>query len=350
MGAMSLDFLNANGARRVRNYDTQPSLLTDGITQSEDPETKLDWDIEVPMDDWRPIDVRNALGGETWQARPERFVDGKDVGRTVAWLQSRERFPVPVRLSQIGAVVMRGYDGELRREYQKIERVVSLAADLFPWDEVESFARALRVYNYRLLIVPEPTDGWSFDFERMRHAAQDRTNYEMAQLERQALNNDQGVPTIVDGRLAARTTLPSNSTDAVVGIIKTHSRNYLHPTGWGAYYALEPGQRTPAFRMEGRSFDLISWYVRLDGSLGEMPNWGVVRLEIPQMFFKDGAQSDWGYLDRVSRVIYDYRTRDRTYRRAPVSILPIQRAEESLGALFTDSDNLIGQFYRMTGL
>jgi hypothetical protein len=335
-----------------------PDLLGDGITLSDDPEEETGLDYEVEAQHWEPIDVPERPSHGDPAIEPVRFVDGKDVGRTVAWLQSREGYPVPVRLAEIGAVVMRNVGGQLRREYGTVERVVSLVVDFFPWDEVESFALALHEQGFRLLPCKLPdsdSDGqreWGllFDFERMRKTTQNRSNDEMIRLERHALAMGSNEPTIVDGRLEPRAGAFNARTDPVVGIIKTHSRNYLHPQGWRVFYRLRPGQRTPAFRLEARNLDVISWYLRLDGAAGELPNWGVVRVELPQRYFEDTLLRDTRYLDGVSRLACRYRCFDSGYGRAAVSIAPIQRAEESLGAIFTNADTLISRFYHLTGL
>ena len=88
----------------------------------------------------------------------------------------------------------------------------------------------------------------------------------------------------------------------------------------------------------------------MEGDRGELPNWGVVRLEVPAPFFEQALGQDWAYLDRLSQVICAYRCRDESYGRAAVSIDPIRRAEESLGALFTQADKLISRFYHLTQL
>src|SRR2546427_13027432 len=104
---MGLDFLRLHGARRVRSYDPQPLLLDAGVVQSDNPDETVGLDYERPPQHWTPRDVMGSVSPADWPLRPVRFVDGKDVGRTIAWLQSREGFPVPVRLSEIGAVVLR---------------------------------------------------------------------------------------------------------------------------------------------------------------------------------------------------------------------------------------------------
>jgi hypothetical protein len=355
-----MDFLRRHGARRVREFAPQPELLTNGTPLQND-EEKIKLDYELPTSDWAPRDLPPECPPD-WEAQPLRFVDGKDVGRTVAWLQSEEGFPVPVRLAEVGAVALRINENaegqrELRREWSKVERVVAFMADLFPWDEVEEFAYALQGTGFRLLPIyvgDEENNSAPlnmFDFESMRQRAADGSKNEMLRLEREALGQDNLTPSLVDGSLEAHSAGFGES-DAVVGLVKTHSRNYLNAEGWRTFYQLEPCQRTPAFCVPGRErrkLDVISWYVRLDGARGELPNYGVVRVEVPKPFFEDNGK-DWTYLDRVSKLICDYRCRDAGYGRAAVSIHPIQRAEESLGSLFTQSDTLVSRFYHLTGL
>lgn len=345
---MGLEFLRDNGGRRIRRYDEQPFLLDDGTTLDTAPEGDINLDYERPRDEWQPHAVAAGTGGG-WATRPVRFVDGKDVGSTVAWLQTREGYPVPVRLSEIGAVVLRDVGGELRREFARVERVVSMMVD-FPWDEVESFAMALQREGIRFLPCSQPEGGLTFDFERMRKTTQNGSNEEMIRLERLALAQGSATPTLVDGRLEPRAGAFDDTCDPVAGLIKTHSKNYLHHQGWRVFYALQPGQRTPAFRLAQKDLTVVSWYVRLDGDRGDMPNWGIVRLEVPEPYFDRQLGRDWSYLDRLSGLVRAYRSRDATYGRAPVTIHPIQRAEESLGSLFTAGDKLISHFYRLTGL
>lgn len=358
---MGLDFLQNNGGRRIRDYAPQPLLLTDGMVQDNHPDetddrASINLSLEVERDKWQPRDVTATTIPSDWSYQPIRFVDGKDAGRTVAWLQSSEGYPVPVRLSEIGAVVMRNVDGKLRREFELVERVVSLIVDLFPWDEVESFAIALQQNGFRLLPSQKPTPDANnpnqdvmFDFERMRKTTQNRSLDEMTRLEKQALAQASHIPTIVDGRLEPRTGAFEHS-DPVVGLIKTLKKIQLHREGWQLFYSLQPGQRTPAFQINSAQLKVVSWYLRLDGQRGELPNWGIVRLEIPQLFFENTLASDWRYIDCLSQLVCDYRCRDAGYSRSAVSIHPIQRAEQSLGALFTQSDMLINRFYYLTGL
>jgi len=49
-------------------------------------------------------------------------------------------------------------------------------------------------------------------------------------------------------------------------------------------------------------------------------------------------------------LICQYRCTDKSYQRASVSLYPIQRAEECLGALFTGAETIINRFYSLTQL
>jgi hypothetical protein len=349
-------FLRRYGARRVREYGPQPELLTE--TSSLKNETdKVDLNYEVKIKSWEP----RCLPEECQEGEylPQRFIDGKDVGRTVAWLQSAEGYPVPIRLAEVGAIAMEiveNSDGEreLRREWHDVERVVAFMAELFPPHEVEEFAAVLQANGYRLLPVyagNEDTQNF-FDFESMRHRTIDTSKNEMLRLEREALTQDSKKPSLVDGSLEAHSAGFGQS-DPIVGLVKTHSRNYLNAEGWRTYYQLEPCQRTPAFFVPGtrhHKIDVISWYVRMAGANGELPNYGVVRVELPKPFFEEVMKQNWTYIDNVSNLVCDYRCRDAGYGRASISIHPIQRAEESLGALFSQSDSMISRFYRLAGL
>jgi hypothetical protein len=133
-------------------------------------------------------------------------------------------------------------------------------------------------------------------------------------------------------------------------MIKGHHRNYLHQQGWRVYYSLRSGQRTPAFFLKQKNVAIVSWYVRIDGGQGDLPNNGIVRLEIPAKFFDQKLGGDWNYINRLSRLVCEYRCKDRSYERASVSLYPIQRAEESLGALLVGSDSIIHRFYKLTQL
>lgn len=350
---MGLDFLRDNGARRMAAYDPQPPLW-DAPTDEADVPEEVTLDYEIDRASWTARVVTQPPGWDPldWPERPVRFIDGKDVGQTIAWLRAPGGYPVPVRLSEIGGVAVRVADGLCRRESASVERVVSMVVDPFPWDEIESFAAALQVNGFHLLPAtpPGPNRKPSFDFEEMRKAAQNRSNTEMAVLEEAALAQDHLTPTIVDGRLEPRSGGFDQSRSPVVGVVKSHSKNYLHALGLQLLYQLRPGERTPLFEITGK-LPVVSWYLRLVGDGGGMPNWGIVRVEVPRSRLARRIRAEqYAYADRLSHLLCAYRCRDATYARAPVSLHPVVRAEALLGALFTPGSILASRFYRLCDL
>jgi hypothetical protein len=349
---MSLEFLLHYGGRRLRQYVEQPPLDSSGTSGDEEEGPQVALDFEMPSDAWQPRSV--VAEPLDPAAMPLRFIDGCHAGETVAWLCDAAHHPIPVRLAEIGGVCMRIDGRTLSREFVHLERVVSLILDPFPWHEVESFATALRKYEFRLLpanqpIIAEGKRGLVYDYEQMRHQAHIRIQYEMEVLEELALFQNLEGLSLVDGPLRAGHHRMNLSAYDVVGVIKRHCENYLHAQGWRAYYQLEPGQRTPAFQLRSKDLPVVSWYLKLDGAHGAMPNWGIVRVEISVEHF-ERQRCNFRYLDRVSHALLRLRCRQGSYARAPVSLEPIVRAEESLKSLFTPPNTLAQRFYHLTGL
>ena len=71
-------------------------------------------------------------------------------------------------------MVVRVEQGECRREHAVTKKVISMVADVFPWDEVEGFAAALQTAGMRLLTARTLDGQPSYQFETMRRAAEHR--------------------------------------------------------------------------------------------------------------------------------------------------------------------------------
>jgi hypothetical protein len=94
---------------------------------------------------------------------------------------------------------------------------------------------------------------------------------------------------------------------------------------------------------------VVSWYLKIDGTRGAMPNWGIVRAEISCTHF-ERQRCSFTYLDRISNALLHLRCRQNSYARAPVSMEPIVYAEKSLKSLLTAPATLAQRFYHLTGL
>jgi hypothetical protein len=343
---MSLDFLLQYGGRRLWQYIEQPPLDPTEEDESEEAPSIL-LDVEQPLDAWKPRDV--AADAVDPAALPQRFIDGCHYGGTVAWLRDALGHPIPVRLAEVGGVCLRSEGRNLRRQFAHIERIVSLIVDPFPWHEVESFATALASIDMRLLPALPPKieeeRRLTYDYASMEQRTYTQAQVEMRILEELALDQEPDVLTLVDGPLGRL------EHAGAIGVIKQHRKNYLglNARCWQVFYELEPGERTPAFRLASQSSPVVSWFLKLDGARGALPNWGIVRVEISLTQFERQG-SDFDYLDRLSNALLHLRSRQGSYARAPVSMEPIVRAEASLKSLLTPPATLAQRFYHVTGL
>lgn len=343
---MGLDFLVHYGGRRLRQYLEQPPLDASAGDETEQ-ESKVALDFELPLDAWQARSVRAGVVDPF--VIPQRFIDGCHYGHTAACLYDSFRHPIPVRLAEIGGVCMQLEGRSLRRQFAHVERIVCFIVDAFPWYEIEDFAAALAPLEMRLVpalppIIEEKRQ-LTYDYASMDQRTYTQAQVEMRVLEELALEQDLEVLSLVDGPLG-RLEHPR-----AIGVIKQHRKNYLgsHSQSWQVFYDLEPGQRTPAFRLASQSSPVVSWFLKLDGAHGAMPNWGIVRVEISATHF-ERQNSDFKYLDSISNALLHLRSRQGSYARAPVSMEPIVRAEESLKSLLTAPATLAQRFYHLTGL
>lgn len=365
---MTIGFFSQHGGQRGAGAPPAPELSRDndeiqepgdddadagGPSDDAGGREQVELGAEVPASFWAPLDLALPPGYQArdFPFRPRRFVDGKDVGLVVAALRAPQGYPVPVRLSQIGAVVLADEDGVLRRQAEIVERAVTFITHPFPWHEIEALAIALQGHELRLVharepAVQDPAELWSYAL--CRKVTFNASNNEMKQLEEGlAARFYDDVPTVVDGRLEPRFGERTQRT-AVIGVIKTHQGRYLHPLGLQARYALRPRQRTPYFFLDTGGFRVVSWYLRFASGL---PDQGIVRVELPRGYFEDMPPSERrAYVDGLSATLYQYRCRQEDYGRAAVSLHPIVRAEESLGALLQPMNRLVSRFYRLSGL
>jgi hypothetical protein len=353
-------FFSRHAATAVAAYPDQKELDSAG----EEREERIEWSAEEPEDEWEPIWLSEAepKAGE----RPERFIDGCHTGHAIACLRAPGMgWPIPVFLAEVGGVAVETRGRALVRTFFGVERVLSFVTDPFPWEEVEAFASAIgQLPELALRLLPTERPKVAdlidlFDYEKMRKAAQNRANYEMALWEAVALAANRNAPTLVDGRLEPR--LRSSSVAAqfalVVGVVKTHSANLLHPRGWRTLLNLKPAYRTPYFRLaktaKGDANDLpvATWFLKLAGAGGTMPNWAAVRVEVPWVQLEREPASDrTGFVNRLSRWLIDTRCRQQSYARMPVSLEPVVRAEDSLKSLFTPFGVLRNRFLRHAGV
>lgn len=366
-----LKFINNYEGRRIeKEFGMKPYFVEPDEDDEETTEDYgLDLGLEVEAGKWQVINPQlpPSWRPQDWKSRPVRFVDGKDVGQTVAWLRGTDGSFVAIRLAEIGSVVMRIYNGELRREFAQVERVLAMNTAAFPWEEVESFALALREHEIYLLPTKRTPEEFELNFEQIRKFTQRRSAQEMMVLEEFALAQHNDIPTIVDGTLKDHESGFDVTESPVFGVVKTQQKLYVDRQGQEVLFELNAGMRTPAFSFSydtsrrgdklGKRLPIIAWYARLCGNSNVEPNVGIVRIEVSQKWFtaKGYGENEINsagkeFINQLTRTIYEYRCRQQNYRRMNISLEPIVRAEESLGALFCPPNYLKNKFYRLTNL
>lgn len=350
-------FFRTYAAAPVGPTPVQPAVPPDD--GDEDVAEAVDRTIEKGEDAWKPLPVEKhpAKDGEF----PRRFIDGSQAGQPVLCVRSPQGWPIPLVLSEVGAVELKLVGRRFERGFVAVERVLSFVADPFPWEEVEGFAAELLnkpELNLRVLPanMPDLKQHSPFDYEVMRKQAYNRAQQEMATLERLAVATARSVTTLIDGPFTRVMGSPGNTDPLVIGIAKTHSKNYLHARGWRTLLDLGPDTRTPVFRVSGTKrpgeerIPVASWYVKLTSGPHLAPNWGYVRVEVPWGQFVQQFKGEFGFVNRLSRWLIDARCRTDSYARMPVSLDPIVRAEDALKPLFTPVPVLVNRLYRTAGL
>lgn len=361
--SLGLDFLRRHGARRTQPEAPRPGRPTvladnaedEGAARPELQAPRVELDYEVALRDWKPRRISTCGGWAEWEGwglRPRRFIDGKDVGRAVGWLRSPSGSPIPLRFSVIGAIAVSNDGSRLCNSWSTAQPMLSMVTSCFEPEDVAAFRAALASLPtpIQLQDVACPVDEMGWDWERVAGRTRAESRRQMLNLEKQAIAHEADTPTLVDGRLDDHAGGFSFETQCVLGLIKNHRLDYFsgQDAPWQAFYALEPGQRTPAFaiNLEVARRWVVTWFVRLCGSDGTLPDSGVVRVEVSREFFE--GHCSFEDVDRWSRLICQYRCTDASYGRAAISIAPIVRAEELLGATFPAFEPLLGKFYRAT--
>jgi hypothetical protein len=347
-------FLRSYGATAVGPTPPQPNIPA--ADESTDTPDSTDRTIECDEGDWSSMVVGEgpAAPGEY----PERFVDGSHTGQPVLCLRSPHGWPIPLLLSEIGAVAMRTVDRHFEREYAIVERVLTFVVDPFPWEQVEAFADAIAnkpELRLRLLPANLPKEKHNpFDYELMRMQAYNRAQQEMSNLENMAVETVRSAPTLVDGPLDHLLGVSDPAMPLLIGVTKRQFGSYLHDQGYRTLLDLRPAQRTPVFQIKRQgSPKVASWFLKLAGGPRLAPNWGHVRVEVPwKQFLRrcDIQKKDFGFVNRLSRWLIDARCRTESYARMPVSLDPIVRAEDALKPLFTPTQVLVNRLYRTAGL
>ncbi len=147
---------------------------------------------------------------------------------------------------------------------------------------------------------------------------------EMTRLETAMIPTDPAADDLIvfDGPLRGR------STPRAIGYIKTQHVQYLETADQSVVPRLEPGERTPLFRIGSSSFARWSWYVRLPGP--RTHGWaGVIRAEASTAWCPDVAEAI-EFADTVAATLPRFASEPHKEPRAPQNLYPITGLEHAL--------------------
>jgi hypothetical protein len=272
-----------------------------GLSESS---AELDLALEVPADDWRPIDPDPA------PPLPPTvlFLDGVRRIDARVWVHGGDSQPVAGIAASLAAGLV-VCDGAARVADVRVERGLFTAAG----DAGDLITRAGRY-------VARAAEGPGLD--KLSLALQQQLSHAEVQLAVAFRSAHAGGDDllIVDGPLRGRAHL-----DRTVGYIKTHHASYLPGRQAAVVGALRPGQRTPAFAM-GTSWQRSSWYVQLPSTDG-VPWSGVVRLECSADL---PAEDVTRLADLTARLLPPLASVPHKDPRAPQNLVPIGGLERQL--------------------
>jgi hypothetical protein len=113
-----------------------------------------------------------------------------------------------------------------------------------------------------------------------------------------------------------------------IGMVKRQSRSYLDAARTEVLAQLQPGERTPIFKLGEQRLERYSWYLRLsqprriDGTMA-----GIVRLEVAA---SGGLQAGQRLADLAGAVLPRFASQPGKDPRAPQNVYPVGALETSL--------------------
>ena len=284
---------------------------------------------EVPSEEWRAIDCHG-----TPVDAPRRFIDGSVFTRQAIAFKVDGQ-PRPGVLACVGAMALDLHGRQLTRVpgSLSVDTVLSFHSTGMAPDHVRQLESEVQALGIRLLF---PEIDASNDYDRLARRARDRAVEEMEKAEQAVLRRDPTVPAVVDGLLERRLVRHEQHSSPVVGVVKSHSRQYLPSAHLGFIYGLRACQRTPAFEIDASHAVLVSWYLRLSPANNLPPSGGIVRVALAKEYlesrFPDRTERS-AHISALSSWLFTMRHREQSYARAAVSLEPIVRIEDELHAV-----------------
>ncbi len=184
---------------------------------------------------------------------------------------------------------------------------------------------------------PEEREAAIRDYATVRRRLRRRVTDAMLEHEERLVRRlDESV--YVDGRYAPNY-LPKRGEQLVVGVIKTMRRRYLDIPRLQVLYNLQVGERTPAFQVESKDVQVVSFYARISPRSGRSPHRSGT-CGNGKAHLRDQHSNDWSLLDAIAAHMNQLRTKDLAYARAAVTLEPIRVIEHRIQRLFHPTEQV----------
>jgi len=255
-----------------------------------------------------PGPLRKPVSGEPVVAFGA-FLDGIQRTRVLGYLGG-----IPLIYGTIAAVVRARVDRKLVTwRSPLIERRLYLPERLLPGSAIAKLREHFDITN------TDDVEGTPLDRHPigLMERAVPLVQTDRSRLERQlaeAWCDSESAPLLMDGGIAGSER--AARAHVVVGAIKTHRTLYLDGAALDALFALEAGERSPVFRVEGSRTAVASWYLRLRDREGQDPMWGLLRVEVAEtndISERADEVSRWLLAERAPLALPDGRWDRMTY-------------------------------------
>ena len=276
---------------------------------------KVDADVELPPDRWRPLGPRPGI------APPAAvlFVDGVRRVDAQVWVDpvdddGADAVPAMCASYAAGVVCCCPQDGAHLAAAEVRRGLVTTATHAL--DVVTGAGRYAAT-----VITAKPNQPPAQALSQRVQGLLNEVEVEAAAKARELLGVDDDL-IVVDGPLRGRDRLAR-----ALGYVKTHHTAYLEPKQNKVVAELGAGQRTPVFRLTSTGgFSRYTWYLRLPCSPGA-PWAGVVRLECNAALDVPAAAA---LADRSQVTLARYASAGYKDSRAPQNLYPIAGLERAL--------------------
>ena len=290
-----------------------PQDFDDAAGPTSDSSAELKLEVELPIDDWRPIPAR----ADTLAPSTVLLVDGVRRVDAYLWVEDDEGALHPAVAVSYAAGIVRC---DLRRGVAEVSHHRVKRGLFTPASGATTLGNAPSGYQ------PEAAKGVQHD-ELVRSAQHAMLALELVVSEeaRKSTVDDDDL-LVTDGPLRGRHRLPR-----ALGYVKTHRTNYLPPPQSKVVTACRAGERSPVF-FTGPRWPHYSWYLRLPGPAGS-PWAGIVRVQGSPDLTPEEAIA---LADRSAVTLPRFASSAYKDPRAPQNLMPIAGLEKRLRALLGD--------------